>query len=201
MHTKLLQVSVFVHRRVKTSQTSQAYAKYTFFFQEKTSFFGLSHHQEWVQVSLPCRLSINSSIICRNGFRVRLVSPCGDCSAHRLGSFQKFHLRSPAYRPNTIWLATHSEGSLSLALFPPLFLFSSFHLLWYMCVKRVAVFFPFFFFLLPKPDIPLLSARACHSLRDGNESKTEQKGQQVAKHPLQAKLKPPGRFAGVAAIW
>ncbi len=114
-------------------------------FSRENQLFGLSHHQEWVQVSLPCRLSINSSIICRNGFRVRPVSPCGVCSAHRLGSFQKFHLRSPAYRPNTIWLATHSEGSLSLALFPPLFLFSSFHLLWYMCVKCVAVltfFFP-----------------------------------------------------------
>jgi len=72
-----------------------------------------------------------------------------------------------------------------------------------VCVKCVAVFslFFFLFFSSPKPDIPLLSARACHSLRDGNESKTEQKGQQVAKHPLQAKLKPPGRFAGVAAIW
>lgn len=63
----------------------------------------------------------------------------------------------------------------------------------YICVEHVA-----FFFL---PDIPVLSARACHSLRDGSESKSEQKGQQVANHPLQAELKPPGRFAGVAAIW
>lgn len=142
MHTELLQVSIFVHGHVKTTETSQVYANIC---SREIQLFGLSHHQEWVQVSLPCRLSINSSIICRNGFRVRPVSPCGVCSAHRLRSFQKFHLRSPAYRPNTIWLATHSEVSLSLALFPPLCLFSSFHLLWYMCVKRVAVFFQFFF--------------------------------------------------------
>lgn len=71
----------------------------------------------------------------------------------------------------------------------------------YVCKVCSCVFPVFCFFSFPKPDIPLLSARACHSLRDGNESKTEQKGQQVAKHPLQAKLKPPGRFAGVAAIW
>ncbi len=114
MHTELLQVSVFVHGRVKTTETSQAYANIQFFSRE-SQLFGLSHHQEWVQVSLPCRLSINSSIICRNGFRVRPVSPCGDCSAHRLGSFHKLHLRSPAYRPYTMWQPTAKAPSLLLS--------------------------------------------------------------------------------------
>ncbi len=38
MHTELLQVSVFVHGRVKTTETSQAYANIQFFFKRKPAF-------------------------------------------------------------------------------------------------------------------------------------------------------------------
>lgn len=193
MHTELLQVSIFVHGHVKTTETSQVYANIC---SREIQLFGLSHHQEWVQVSLPCRLSINNlqKLQSEAGLPVRRLL----CSSPQV--IPEISLKEPRIQTQH-HMAGNPQRSLPLSCSLPtsmsLFFFSL--ALVYVC-KACSCFLPVFFFL-SKPDIPLLSARACHSLRDGNESKTEQKGQQVAKHPLQAKLKPPGRFAGVAAIW